>query len=102
MILIHVSMMSVTVSETILTILDGRPHGDRSWTESFAQLVGTVLSLWDASALDAAGQDGEVAPTFINLSDASIRMVKSIRGQISAFVDLRACRSRLFQLVLSP
>jgi CCR4-NOT transcriptional complex subunit CAF120 len=37
--------------------------------------VGTVLSLWDAAALDAAGQDGEVAPTFINLADASIKMV---------------------------
>ena len=55
--------------------VDGRPHGDRSWIECFAQLVGTVLSLWDDAALDAAGQDGEVAPTFINLADASIKMV---------------------------
>ena len=54
---------------------DGRPNADRSWTECFAQLVGTVLSLWDAAALDAAGQDGEVVPTFINLTDASIKMV---------------------------
>jgi len=60
----------------MLTSLDGRPNADRSWTESFAQLVGTVLSLWDAAALDAAGQDGEVAPTFINLADASIKMVR--------------------------
>ena len=43
--------------------------------ECFAQLVGTVLSLWDAAALDAAGAEGEVAPTFINLADASIKMV---------------------------
>jgi hypothetical protein len=55
--------------------LDGRPNADRNWTECFAQLVGSVLSLWDAAALDAAGQDGEVAPTFINLADASIKMV---------------------------
>jgi hypothetical protein len=34
-----------------------------------------VLSLWDAAALDAAGQDGEVVPTFVNLTDASIKMV---------------------------
>ena len=47
------------------------------WTECFAQLVGTVLSFWDAEALDAAGQDGEVAPSFINLADASIKMVCS-------------------------
>jgi CCR4-NOT transcriptional complex subunit CAF120 len=39
--------------------------------------VGTVLSLWDAAALDTAGQDGEVAPTFINLADASIKMVSN-------------------------
>lgn len=55
--------------------LEGRPHADRSWTECFAQLVGTILSLWDAAALDAAGHDGEVAPKFINLADASIKMV---------------------------
>lgn len=54
---------------------DGRPNPDRTWTECFAQLVGTVLSLWDAAELDAAGEDGEVLPKFINLTDASIKMV---------------------------
>ena len=57
------------------TFVGGRPNADRSWTECFAQLVGTVLSLWDATALDIAGQHGEVAPSFINLADASIKMV---------------------------
>ncbi|KAF2857113.1 hypothetical protein K470DRAFT_261117 [Piedraia hortae CBS 480.64] len=56
----------------------GRPSPDRSWVECFAQLVGTVLSLWDAAALDRAGQEGEVMPTFINLSDANIRMIESL------------------------
>ncbi|KIX97619.1 uncharacterized protein Z520_06397 [Fonsecaea multimorphosa CBS 102226] len=56
----------------------GRPNADRNWTECFAQLVGTVLSLWDAAALDTAGQDGEVAPTFINLADASIKMIETL------------------------
>ncbi|KAK4565530.1 hypothetical protein LTR86_004147 [Recurvomyces mirabilis] len=56
----------------------GRPSPDRVWVECFAQLVGTVLSLWDAAALDAAGEDGEVVPTFINLSDASIKMIESL------------------------
>lgn len=55
--------------------IEGRPNPDRTWTECFAQLVGTVLSLWDASELDAAGEDGEVLPKFINLTDASIKMV---------------------------
>jgi hypothetical protein len=53
----------------------GKPNADRTWTECFAQLVGTILSLWDAAELDAAGQDGEVLPKFINLTDASIRIV---------------------------
>lgn len=57
------------------TLSEGRPYPDRLWTECFAQLVGIVLSLWDAAALDAAGDDGEVAPSFINLGDASIKMV---------------------------
>lgn len=38
--------------------------------------MGTVLSLWDAAELDAAGEDGEVLPKFINLTDASIKMVR--------------------------
>jgi len=40
--------------------------------------VGTVLSLWDAAELDAAGQDGEVLPKFINLTDSSIKMVRKL------------------------
>lgn len=56
---------------------DGKPNADRTWTECFAQLVGTVLSLWDAAELDSAGQDGEVLPKFINLTDASIKMVRN-------------------------
>ncbi|KAJ5179193.1 hypothetical protein N7492_002403 [Penicillium capsulatum] len=55
----------------------GRPSGDRQWVECYAQLIGTVLSLWDASALDAAG-GAEVPATFINLADASIKMIESL------------------------
>lgn len=53
----------------------GRPAPDRVWQECFAQLVGTILSLWDASELDKVGGDAEVLPTFINLTDAVIHMV---------------------------
>lgn len=56
----------------------GRPSNDRNWNECFAQLVGTVLSLWDAADLDAAGDEGTVMPTFINLADASIKMIESL------------------------
>ncbi|POS87298.1 hypothetical protein EPUL_002543 [Erysiphe pulchra] len=64
----------------------GKPNPDRIWTECFAQLVGTVLSLWDAAELDLVGQDGEVLPKFINLSDASIKMIESLptRSQTDA------------------
>ena len=56
----------------------GRPAPDRIWQECFAQLVGTILSLWDASELDKVGGDTEVLPTFINLTDAAIHMVSQI------------------------
>ncbi|KAI5862607.1 hypothetical protein GGS23DRAFT_605525 [Durotheca rogersii] len=58
--------------------IQGKPNSDRTWTECFAQLVGTVLSLWDAAELDAAGEDGKVLPKFINLTDASIKMIESL------------------------
>ncbi|KAK7932091.1 PH domain-containing protein [Apiospora marii] len=58
--------------------IQGRPNPDRTWTECFAQLVGTVLSLWDASELDTAGEEGEVLPKFINLTDATIKMIDSL------------------------
>lgn len=48
--------------------------------------MGTVLSLWDATELDAAGEDGEVVPTFINLADASIKMVRTAHPQDLALV----------------
>lgn len=53
----------------------GRPCPDRQWVECYAQLIGTVLSLWNAAALDAARDGQEVPPTFINLADASIKTV---------------------------
>jgi len=59
----------------MLTKPGGRPSVDRNWQECFAQLCGTVLSIWDASELDQAGEEAEVVPTFINLADASIKMV---------------------------
>ncbi len=40
-----------------------------------------MLSLWDAAELDAAGEEGEVLPKFINLTDASIKMVFAARSQ---------------------
>ncbi|KAJ4287273.1 hypothetical protein N0V90_012671 [Kalmusia sp. IMI 367209] len=61
----------------------GRPAQDRIWQECFAQLAGTILSLWDASELDSVNpelpaSEAEVVPTFINLTDAAIHMMPSM------------------------
>ncbi|CAI7653777.1 unnamed protein product [Penicillium viridicatum] len=66
----------------------GRPSGDRQWVECYAQLVGTVLSLWDGAALDAAGGE-EVPATFINLADASIKMIETLPIQNGAIQPLK-------------
>ncbi|KAL2863871.1 PH domain protein [Aspergillus lucknowensis] len=60
---------------------NGRPCADRQWVECYAQLVGTVLSLWDVSVLDAAGNPGDVPPTFINLADASVKTIETLPTQ---------------------
>jgi len=57
--------------------VDGQPdhRSDHfsSWTECFVQLSGTVLSFWEASALDrATAEASEVAPTFMNITDAMV------------------------------
>lgn len=65
---------------------DGRPCLDRQWIECYAQLVGTVLSLWDATALDGAGGQ-EVPATFINIADASIKMVFALELPISVGIS---------------
>ncbi|APA06465.1 hypothetical protein sscle_02g012350 [Sclerotinia sclerotiorum 1980 UF-70] len=69
--------------------IHGKANVDRTWTECFAQLVGTILSLWDAAELDAAGQDGEVLPKFINLTDASIKMIESLPTRSPAEAPLQ-------------
>ncbi|KAL4904569.1 hypothetical protein BDW74DRAFT_26561 [Aspergillus multicolor] len=63
---------------------NGRPCADRQWVECYAQLVGTVLSLWDAAALDTAGDATEVPATFINLADASIKSIENLPTQNQA------------------
>ncbi|KAL2802666.1 hypothetical protein BJX63DRAFT_103710 [Aspergillus granulosus] len=62
----------------------GRLCADRQWVECYAQLVGTVLSLWDATALDAAGNADEIPPTFVNLTDASVKWIDALPTQNQA------------------
>lgn len=73
--------------------VDGKPHIDRQWMECFGQLVGTVLSLWEAAALDTARDNEEIVPTFLNLTDSTIRMVgiscnrSIIHYKLTSFID---------------
>jgi CCR4-NOT transcriptional complex subunit CAF120 len=55
--------------------LDGRPYTDRKWVECFAQLIGTVLWMWDADSLDQGGPEAESKPTHMNVADATVKMV---------------------------
>ncbi|KAL4788719.1 hypothetical protein BJX76DRAFT_315493 [Aspergillus varians] len=63
---------------------NGRPYAERQWVECYAQLVGTVLSLWDAAALDAAGDAAQVPSTFVNLADASVKSIDALPTQNQA------------------
>ncbi|EGE00045.1 hypothetical protein TESG_07369 [Trichophyton tonsurans CBS 112818] len=56
----------------------GQACPDRQWVECFGQLVGTVLSIWNASALDTAGGQANASPSFINLADATIKMMETL------------------------
>lgn len=48
-----------------------KPHKDDGWTEVWAQLGGTTLSVWDMKEIQEASKQGkEVPPSYINVTDA--------------------------------
>lgn len=48
-----------------------RPAKDEGWTEVWAQLGGTTLSIWDMAQVQEASKQGkEVPPTYVNMTDA--------------------------------
>lgn len=48
-----------------------KPVKDDGWTEVWAQLGGTTLSIWDMKEIQEASQKGEeVPPAYINITDA--------------------------------
>ncbi|KAJ8072371.1 hypothetical protein PM082_015930 [Marasmius tenuissimus] len=56
-----------------------RPTKDDGWTEVWAQLGGTTLSIWDMKAINEASQQGkEVPPTYINMTDAFVQVLGAI------------------------
>lgn len=48
-----------------------KPSKDDGWSEVWAQLGGTTLSIWDMKEIQEASQQGkEVPPTYVNVTDA--------------------------------
>lgn len=48
-----------------------RPSKDEGWTDVWAQLGGTTLSVWDMKRITEASQQGkEVPPAYVNMTDA--------------------------------
>ena len=48
-----------------------KPNKDEGWTEVWAQLGGTTLSVWDMKEIQEASKQGrEVPPSYINVTDA--------------------------------
>lgn len=57
-----------------------RPAKDDGWTDVWAQLGGTTLSIWDMKAIADASKEGkEVPPTYINVQDAVCSIVIYLR-----------------------
>ncbi|KAJ2922558.1 hypothetical protein H1R20_g14542, partial [Candolleomyces eurysporus] len=56
-----------------------RPHKDEGWTEVWAQLGGTTLSIWDMKEVQEASRQGkEVPPAYVNVTDAFIQVLGSV------------------------
>ncbi|KAF6759942.1 hypothetical protein DFP72DRAFT_121002 [Ephemerocybe angulata] len=56
-----------------------RPHKDEGWTDVWAQLGGTTLSVWDMKEVDEARKQGtEVPPIYVNVTDAFIQVLGSV------------------------
>jgi CCR4-NOT transcriptional complex subunit CAF120 len=48
-----------------------KPTKDEGWTDVWAQLGGTTLSIWDMKQVEEASKQGkEVPPTYVNMTDA--------------------------------
>ncbi|KAK9357832.1 hypothetical protein V1504DRAFT_463077 [Lipomyces starkeyi] len=68
---------------------DGKPPADREWRDVYGQLVGTVFSIWESSELEraaaaagaslsASASNSPVKPTYINIADASLRLIENL------------------------
>lgn len=56
-----------------------KPHLDSGWTDVWAQLGGTTLSIWDMRAIEEANKQGkEVPPSYVNMTDAFVHVLGSV------------------------
>ncbi|PFH52925.1 hypothetical protein AMATHDRAFT_172403 [Amanita thiersii Skay4041] len=56
-----------------------KPTKDDGWTDVWAQLGGTTLSIWDMKQVQEASKQGrEVPPTYVNMTDAFIQVLGSV------------------------
>ncbi|KIY67274.1 hypothetical protein CYLTODRAFT_397408 [Cylindrobasidium torrendii FP15055 ss-10] len=56
-----------------------RPSKDEGWSEVWAQLGGTTLSIWDMKLIkEASNQGREVPPTYVNVTDAFVSVLGSV------------------------
>ncbi|KAF8632220.1 hypothetical protein AX15_001978 [Amanita polypyramis BW_CC] len=56
-----------------------RPAKDEGWVDIWAQLGGTTLSIWDMKQVQEASKQGrEVPPTYINTTDAFVRVLGAL------------------------
>ncbi|KAK9453975.1 hypothetical protein V1511DRAFT_461360, partial [Dipodascopsis uninucleata] len=70
---------------------DGKPPLNREWREVYCQLVGCVLQIWDSWELEKSSvspnSDGipahamsAVKPTYINIADASLKIIENVHS----------------------
>lgn len=73
-----------------------RPAKDEGWTDVWAQLGGTTLSIWDMKQVQEASQQGrEVPPTYVNMTDA-VRLPSFQCSQcLTSFTSLSRCSDQL-------
>ncbi|KAH7913573.1 hypothetical protein BJ138DRAFT_1058757 [Hygrophoropsis aurantiaca] len=56
-----------------------RPTKDEGWTDVWAQLGGTTLSIWDMAEIEEANKQGkEVPPHYVNMTDAFVQVLGSV------------------------
>ncbi|EKM58341.1 uncharacterized protein PHACADRAFT_90445 [Phanerochaete carnosa HHB-10118-sp] len=56
-----------------------RPTKDEGWREVWAQLGGTILSLWDMKEIEEASKEGRQAPpSYLNVTDAFVQVLGSV------------------------